>query len=167
MKFQQMEPLKLSQQVFTYICVRPAQEGTSQWKKIFYFIFTCVIFLAIVVFVTFAIIYLKQIMFSDMKESLYALFQIIAFSDALYGFAVMILCRCKINLMFDQLSDIYRECKNRFKIQFYFFQINSLKLLVPRPPIVIYERLQTILPIENIWKYRSQSSNDCDRRSRK
>lgn len=108
-----MEPLKINQQVLTWLCIFPANEATSKRKKLAY------IGLALTTVVSMSIITLGSMVFfvkyvlTDLESALYALFQIFDCGGFLYACLVFYLSRHRIPSIFVNLAEIYRSSKNQ------------------------------------------------------
>lgn len=109
-----MRPLPTNQRMLTWICVCPLESRDSKWMKPFCVIFALTTFLAVSSCVLSSVIFFSSNVSKDVEESLYALFQISAFSGVAYMAIVAFYSRKKINAFLETLTAIHDERKHIF-----------------------------------------------------
>lgn len=109
-----MHPLPTNQRMLTWICVSPLESRDSKWMKPFCVIFALTTFLAVLSCVLSSVIFFSSNVSIDVEESLYALFQISAFSGVAYMAIVAFYSRKKINAFLETLTAIHDERKHIF-----------------------------------------------------
>lgn len=112
-----MKPLKTTRQVLTWFFVYDGL-NSSRAQKLLYMT---------IVFITFAIIachlaasaaFILEFVSMDLESSLYAMYQITAWTPALYMIIVALATRAKITALFSGLEDLYCASKLIFCIHF-------------------------------------------------
>lgn len=107
-----MKPLEMNRRVLTWLCVYPASENTSKSTKTLYVIFTLIILSGNLIGLGLSIDYFLKSASTDLEDSLYALFQILATAKMSYTMIVAYFLRHRITAIFVSLSDIYDASKN-------------------------------------------------------
>lgn len=121
-----MLPLPTNQRVLTWLCIRPMNTDENRWKKLFYIMFS-ITFVSIDLTALFSSIAFFFINISiDLEESLYALFQISAFSGLTYMCIVAFLLRNEITVFLGTLSQIYDARKKLYISDNFFSEKKSL-----------------------------------------
>lgn len=96
-----------SQKMLTWICVYPADETVSKFKRATYaFAYAFILISNLCVLASSVAFFLKYVSV-DLEQSLYAVFQITAYGSMTYLIIVSFLLRSKIPLVFDDLAKIY------------------------------------------------------------
>lgn len=106
-----MEPLSTTRWVSTWLSMYPAPEDSTEPQKIAYKACGLLVFLGPASFAMATLAFFLKYLSIDLESSLYALFQVLAFTSITYSFVVAFILRKKILLIFDQLSRIYDERK--------------------------------------------------------
>lgn len=115
-----MLPLPTNQRVLTWLCIRPMNTDENRWKKLFYIMFS-ITFVSMDLTGLFSSVAFFLINIStDLEESLYALFQISAFSGLTYMCIVAFLLRNEITAFLGTLSQIY-DARKKLNISDNFF----------------------------------------------
>lgn len=116
-----MKPLATNQRVLIWFCVCP-DESSSNRQKLAHIAFTTAVVVSIFFCYIPSIEFFVKFVSIDLKDSLYALFQVSALSYAIYTVIFVYFSRQKFIAIFENLSKIYNECKAYFDREF------SLKL---------------------------------------
>lgn len=106
-----MKPLGTSRKILTWFYLYPVEEGTER-KKLIHFILSAVVFIFKISFLASSTAFFMKYVSTDLEESLYALFQISAFSNSTYVIAIAYISHQKITALIDRLSAIYDASKN-------------------------------------------------------
>lgn len=115
----EMKPLVSCYNLLTWISVCPPEEETSQFKR---YIFKAIAMLFVLsTYTTMApsAVFFWQYVLTDLKGSLYALFQISGLLGSINAIFVIIFFHHKIDEMFDSLKQIYDKCKS-FQFEYIF-----------------------------------------------
>lgn len=109
-----MKPLVTTKKFLTWLCICPLDENSNKSKKLFCIAFS-VIFIGnqVVAFAGSLTFFLKYVSI-DLEVCLYALFQLAAEVGVMYMIIVAFIHRFKIAALFENLSKIYDESKNRW-----------------------------------------------------
>lgn len=111
-----MKPLATHERVLTWLCIFPAANDTSKWKKSLYILLVFILFvLEVCALVSSLIFFLKNVS-NNLEESLYSLFQISAFSCLTYFSFISFYSRHEIMAVFGKLAQIYADGENFFDI---------------------------------------------------
>lgn len=86
--------------------------GESLWKKLFYVTFSLTFFSANLSGLLSSVAFFVENISTNLEESLYAFFQISAFSGLTYMCIVAFLLRSRITAFLGTLSKIYDTCKS-------------------------------------------------------
>lgn len=106
-----MRPLSTNQRMLKWLCVCPLEARDSQWMKPLCIIFSLITFAAVAGCVLSSIVFFSTNISTDLEESLYALFQISAFSGVAYMAIVAFIERNKITAFLETLTKIYNTRK--------------------------------------------------------
>lgn len=109
-----MKPLELNQKALIWLFMCSADKTADRRKKILYFFCFLLVFSANVAALIAATKFALKFFSTDLKESLYAFFQISAIAGIVYVMLAAFLLRHKINTIFTQLSDIYAASKRLY-----------------------------------------------------
>lgn len=107
----EMVPLATHQKLWTWCCVCPADENTSEWKKWAFKIFTFILFMGNLSLIAGSILFVCKYVSTDLEGVLHALFQITAFTALCYVTIIEILFRQEISAIFETLKGIHQKCK--------------------------------------------------------
>lgn len=99
-------PLKANRRVLTWLCIYPAAEGTSKWKKLTYNVFTSSIF----AYNVFAISVSIQSFDNDIEQFVFTMLHFVAEVNSVYIFTTTLNLRHEITATINQLTEIYRKC---------------------------------------------------------
>lgn len=116
-----MKPLIASQRMLTLFCVLPADKTTSPEKKILYNIFFLSVFFGNFCALFSSSFFFVEYVSLDLEESLYSLFQIVGSASIIYLLTVTYFLSRKIRILFEDLSEIYKKCKEIKNIIFCIF----------------------------------------------
>lgn len=103
--------LERTQRVLIWLCVCAPPEGTSQWKKLGYVLFSFGVFFSIVYSTFYVVVFFLEYIRIDLEESLYAFFQINAVCGVVYMMIAGIFLRYKVKDMLDNLTSLYKASK--------------------------------------------------------
>lgn len=106
-----VDPLPINRRVLIWLYMLAPIKNTNRWKKSISICSSLAVCTTLVGCVTSSIAFVHQFISIDLKESLYAMFPIIACSGVIYVHIVAILSRKHILELFEQLSQIYRKSK--------------------------------------------------------
>lgn len=106
-----MKPLEKIQKVLSWVCVLPADEATSPWKKRLSAGFTVSIFLITAFGLLACYVSFWVFSLTDLKTALYSLFQSAVISFGLNIMIGVIILRNEITPIFASLTKIYGNCK--------------------------------------------------------
>lgn len=109
-----MRPLKLNQQLMTWIFINSSSETTSLLKRVVYIFLGCAVFASQLAAFAASVAFLIKFLSIDIERSLYTSFQILTSAPAAYMFVVACVSRHKINALFGSLTTICDE-SNRFR----------------------------------------------------
>lgn len=118
--FSKMTPLKANQRVLMWLCVCPVDETTTIWKKSACVALATLTIIAMISYDLGSLFYFFKFVSADLEKSLYALGQFTPTFSVLYSFLIMLYSKDKLNLIFANLSAIYRACKD--PIAFWMFK---------------------------------------------
>lgn len=104
-----MDSLKSNKLVLRWLCVCPAVENTSIWRKLAHIAFTLLNILCIFTSVWASVNFFLKYVSSNLELALNAIWQIGALSSLLYFLAVAYLTRQKFMRMFETLDQIYDQ----------------------------------------------------------
>lgn len=104
-----MKPLKIYRMVLTKLSMCQSDVYESQREEVIRILFNCIFFVIIVSYALSSAVFIWKT--DDLEEKLYAFFQICGSLVMIYPFIVMILLRRKIASIFDELSELFDECK--------------------------------------------------------
>ncbi|XP_055307926.1 odorant receptor 85c-like [Sitodiplosis mosellana] len=107
-----MVPLATSRLMLTWHCVCPAGDSTNEWLKLAHVPFISLILIAQWSAVASSFAFFMKFISTDLETALYAVFQMAAFSPAVYSIFVTLLLRRDINDLLDQLSQFYRDASD-------------------------------------------------------
>lgn len=130
---QRMKPLVTNRRVLTWLCVHPADETTSKFEKISYFIFSLIVFSGILSSLIASIAFFYKYVKVDLEVALYAVSQIAAASSVLYAIIMTLFSRPGITDVFKRLTIIYNESKSKNYLR---FLLGFLKSLIEKPSII-------------------------------
>lgn len=104
-----MQPLQTNRRILVWLWLCSESETRNKFKKLLSISFTFIV----VASITFGLIssanYLWRFLSIDLQGSLFALYQSAGFLSILYAFVVMFISRHKIDAIFDDLTQIYRD----------------------------------------------------------
>lgn len=123
-----MNPLKTSKQVMTWLCFFPADERTSNWKKLSYLALILVILIAMITIVLGSGSFFVRFLASDLELALYAVFQLSSCGPLLYLCNIFLLSRHRISIIFESLTKIHRLRKKNDQINAFRFIYNPIFL---------------------------------------
>lgn len=95
--------------VLTWLCVCPAGEAVSKFKKCSYFLFSFIVFFGILSSLIGSITFFLKYVSNDLEVALYAVSQIAAATSVLYAIVMTLFSRQGIAHMFEKLTNIYNE----------------------------------------------------------
>lgn len=110
-----MAPLMTAQQVLMWLCLFPANENSSKWKKSKHILFCIGIVLVLLGCLISSFVHFTTFLSTDLEKSLYSLLQIASTASMLYVLVVGFLLRHKITAILQHLPEIY---KTPFEVQF-------------------------------------------------
>lgn len=111
-----MKPLATHQRVLTWLCICPAENHTSKWKKSLYILLVFALFVVEVSAVVSSLVFFLKNVSEDLEESLYALFVIVGDVCLTYGSLVLFYKRHEITAFLEELEQIFAISKNFHKI---------------------------------------------------
>lgn len=100
-----IKPLRTTRKVLTWYCI-----CTKESRKR-HIIFSVVCLLANMSAVVASVTFFLKFVAVNLELSLYALFQISAYSNVVYIYTIAIILRNKVPAIFDGLATIYHQCK--------------------------------------------------------
>lgn len=100
-------PLATSQKVLTWLCVYPADRNTSFLKKCAYVALYFYVLIGNMSVLISSMVYFATYVSTDFELSLYAVFQIAAYTSSTYLMLLAYTLRYKITAVFDGLARIY------------------------------------------------------------
>lgn len=109
-----MEPLKTTRLVLTWLCVYPADESTSRWKKLAYLMCYLSVLLGNIGNLAAGAAYFIKYLLIDLEKALFAFSQMGALITSAYIIVTLLYLRHRIEVVFDGLAKIYAECKYIF-----------------------------------------------------
>lgn len=109
-----MKPLVTNQLVLTWLCVFPANEETSKWKKLAYVTLTFVTIVSMMCAIVGSVAFLMEYASADLKLALYTLYPITAGGSMLYACIIVFFKRHRMPIIFEKLANIYQSSKNPF-----------------------------------------------------
>lgn len=107
-----MIALKTNREVLRWLCVYPAEENASKWKKGIYAAFGAFILCTNSFAFGASTVYFLRNTSNDLESSLLALGQLAGCANVIYISIITFLMRRKIAACLDSLSKIYNDCKN-------------------------------------------------------
>lgn len=116
----QMKPLKTVQKLLTLLCLCTPDVGTSRWKRIAYFIVTCILISTQLFVCIESVAFLFNFKPKDFEHFLFAAAITLSRLSMLYIILIAILLWKEIPTIFSSLSKIYEESKD-----FYFYSVNN------------------------------------------
>lgn len=108
--------MQTTKQIFAWLCIRPFDNSMNRWSKIVYIIFAGCVFSANLCTVAASVAFFTTFMLVCLKECLYSLIQIAAYSCVSYAMLTMFIQRNKINNVFSKLKTIYNSSKKILKL---------------------------------------------------
>lgn len=114
-----MTPFRTTKYMMIWLCLCPTTKSWNKEKKFLRVVFTLTILLLIACIIIAHLMYFSKFMSIDVSESLFALMNVIAISDTLYGLIVEFLLRDKIDDMFKEISIIYKASELTALAQFH------------------------------------------------
>lgn len=106
-----MKPLKFHQQMMKWMFICADNEIAGKYKKSLFAIIGVTIFLSQIIAVTGSLAYFIKFLSIDIELALYTTFQITTCGSAAYVFALAFFSRYKIKAVFNNLTEIFDECK--------------------------------------------------------
>lgn len=106
-----MQPLKTNRRILVWLCLCSESETRSKFQKSLSVLLTSIVVASFVVGLISSVTYLWRFLSIDLQGSLFALYQTVGFFDILYAFIVMFISRHKIEAIFNNLEQIYRDCE--------------------------------------------------------
>lgn len=139
-----MEPMATARKVLTWLCIVPADEETTKFKKLIYIACTSALMVSTICGFLTSSAFIIKFMSTNLEDCLYALIQICATVGDTYMMLVAFILRHKIAALFDRLAAIYRASKKSvkyraFHIQFPKFRkkkFNDFDLFQKIPPLL-------------------------------
>lgn len=113
-----MEPLKTTKWVLTWLCVCPATESTSKFKRMAYVLFTIADYVAHFSALFSHVAYLWKYSSTDLEGTIFAFMGVVTFVGLIYIMASLSLQRKQITDIFRNLSKIYEFRKWSFRAIF-------------------------------------------------
>lgn len=110
-----MKPLETMQRLLIWFCVFPAEEGTSELRKLIYIAFSVIGLISSIIGVVSSAVYTIEFLSIDLENSLYAVFQFAAASGTFYTAIVAFIYRRRVHGIFTALEKLYRKCEKKFK----------------------------------------------------
>lgn len=106
-----MEPLSTTKRMLIWLCMYPAHESSSRWRKTVYCAFGLTIFginlFTLLVHLAFFIKFVS----SDVFGSVFAFMAMDAVTAMCYTMVIAFIMRHQIQNIFEQLTKIYTNCK--------------------------------------------------------
>lgn len=112
-----MKPLAIAQQILMWLCVLPFHSDTSSRVKVFSITFTIVAVVSQVCAFAATVAFSLKFMSIDLEQSLFANSLGVTFLSMIYIVVVLLFLRSKIPGIFEELSQIYTESKNVWRVQ--------------------------------------------------
>lgn len=120
-----MKPFRTNQQVMTWLCFYPADETTSNWKKLSHISVISVILIAMATIVLASGLFFIRHFSSNLELALYAVFQLSSCGCFLYSCISFLLSRHRVPIIFQNLAKIYRLRKEMRFIRFCYSSTQS------------------------------------------
>lgn len=114
MKEQIIKPLLNIQQVLTWLCVIPADENTSNRKKIVYIVFTFIGFVFGFCGALASALFFFKFFSVDLEMALFVPTYSFGFVMTTYGIPIALMLRKEIRALFGQLDKIYETSETHF-----------------------------------------------------
>lgn len=122
-----MKPLVTLQRILSWLHLCPEEENIHWRKKLAYIICVSTIFVVISSLAASSAVFFVKFVSIDLKQSLFAVFQVIASSSVLCILIIAFFWSHKISAILEDLSAIYDECKCFIEIIFWtIFQTQNL-----------------------------------------
>lgn len=103
-----MIPVKMHQQVWTWIGVCPVDGNSSKWKKFATILFTLAVLAAHLSLIMASIMFIMQ---ADYEGTLHAISLITMIVATAYVLVIALIKRHKVVVIFEKLSEIHFKCK--------------------------------------------------------
>lgn len=111
-----MIPFKTTKWTMTWLCMCPTTKSWNKRKKLIRAVLTLTIIALILCMLVAHLVYFLKFMSVNLGDSLFALMNVIAISDILYGMIVEFFLRHQIGAIFKKLSMIYKASKSTYLI---------------------------------------------------
>lgn len=120
-----MKPFQSVQHILTVFCICSSVDViTTRHTKFVFISFTLIIHVILLLSFLSSSIYLFKFMIIDPENSLYALWQIVAYISSIYTLFSAYLMRKKFIDIFNRLEHIFDSCKQIFKCNISFIRLN-------------------------------------------
>lgn len=107
-----MRPLSTTKQILIWLCMYPAHESSSRWRKTAYCAFGLAIF-CINLFTLFAhLAFFIKFVSSDVYGSFFAFMAMDAVTGMCYTMMIAFIMRHQIQNIFERLAKIYKDCES-------------------------------------------------------
>lgn len=106
-----MEPLKTTKWLLTWLCMCPTNESSSLKMKFAYVGFTSTIFVINLLSMVSNMIFFMKFVSTDFKAALFAFMTLYGHFAMCYTLINAFRKQCKVNKLFEKLSEICRESK--------------------------------------------------------
>lgn len=103
-----MEPLETNRIVLKWICIYPAVQGTSTWKKLTHF--TCLLFILCYNVIS-IVVSINSFLETNAEDAVYTLVPLFAEIDCIFVFIATLISRSKVTAMINDLTKICKKCK--------------------------------------------------------
>lgn len=107
-----MKPIAIDQRILTWLCVLPAEENTSKWKKRAYILLVLGLIVANITVFSSSLIYAMKFISIDLQRTMIVSPQVIAAIPMANTIVVTFFLRHKIPPIFEKLSKFYEKCIN-------------------------------------------------------
>lgn len=101
-------PLKMHQQVWTWVGVYPVDENSNKWKIFAIYLFTFAILMAHLSLIIASIVFIMQ---ADYEGTLHAISLVTMIIATAYVLIIAFIKRHKVVVIFDMLPEIHLRCK--------------------------------------------------------
>lgn len=105
-----MKPSVTSLQMLTWLCLLPAEENASKWKKRAYIALVFALILADLTVFCSSSMYVVKFVSIDVLESSFGIYQVTAAIPMANAIVVAYLFRQKIQSVFEKLLEFYEKC---------------------------------------------------------
>lgn len=105
-----MEPMATNRQALIWLCVCPQSKNSIKLTKFFYIAFTMTIYIGFIFEFGGSVAFLFKYL-DDLEKVLSASAPIFGWGGAIFSFSIAHIQWKKINNIFEQLKEIYEECK--------------------------------------------------------